>query len=379
MAKHNAKNTRIKREYFQYLGEARGYGAASVDAVAKAISRFEESANHRDFASFHREQAVAFKRKLGEQLGERSGKPLSQSTIGGTLRALREFFIWLAGQPGYKARIRYADADYFNQSDKEQAVARASRRKAPPTLEQMHHVLGTMLATTPVEQRNRAVVALAMLTGARDGALASLRLKHLDMSEGVLWQDGREVRTKFGKTFSTWFFPVGGDALSIVTNWEASLRERHWGDEDPLFPATQVGVGEDGAFAAEGLARHGWSTAAPIRTIFQEACAAAQMRYFNPHSLRDMLAQLGEQVCQTPEQFKAWSQNLGHEKVLTTLTSYGAVPPHRQAQLIRALAAKPDRPFVSPEEFGALKALLEKMSVGGSSPGGVVPIGGEAT
>jgi site-specific recombinase XerD len=132
VAKHNAKNTRIKREYFQYLREARGYGAASVDAVAKAISRFEESANHRDVASFHREQAVAFKRKLGEQLGERSGKPLSQSTIGGTLRALREFFIWLAGQPGYKAKIRYADADYFNQSDKEQAVARRPARRHRP-------------------------------------------------------------------------------------------------------------------------------------------------------------------------------------------------------------------------------------------------------
>lgn len=369
MAKHNAKNTRIKREYFQYLREARGYSPASVDAVAKSISRFEESANHRDFASFHREQAVAFKRKLGEQLGERSGKPLSQSTIGSTLRALREFFIWLAGQPGYKAKIRYADADYFNQSDKEQAVARASRPKAPPTLEQMHHVLGTMPATTPVEQRNRAVVALAMLTGARDGALASLRLKHLDLAEGVLWQDGREVRTKFAKTFSTWFFPVGGDALSIMAEWVASLRERHWGDEDPLFPATQVGVGEDGAFAAEGLARHGWSTAAPIRSIFQEACTAAQMRYFNPHSLRDMLAQLGEQICQTPEQFKAWSQNLGHEKVLTTLTSYGAVPPHRQAELIRALHTASDGDLVTSDEVAALRAFLKKATANASSRG----------
>src|SRR5512147_2134420 len=31
-----------------------------------------------------------------------------------------------------------------------------------------------------------------------------------------------------------------------------------------------------------------------------------------PHSLRSTLAQFGEQRCQTPEEFKAWSQNLGH-------------------------------------------------------------------
>jgi len=63
--------------------------------------------------------------------------------------------------------------------------------------------------------------------------------------------------------------------------------------------------------------------------------------YFNPHSLRDMLAQLGERICSTPEAFKAWSQNLGHSDVLTTLTSYGQVPPHRQAELMRGLSARP--------------------------------------
>lgn len=42
-------------------------------------------------------------------------------------------------------------------------------------------------------------------------------------------------------------------------------------------------------------------------------------------------------MCQTPEQFKAWSQNLGHEDVLTTFTSYGTVPAHRQGELIREM------------------------------------------
>ncbi|GMU76950.1 MAG: hypothetical protein AMXMBFR45_24410 [Gammaproteobacteria bacterium] len=37
----------------------------------------------------------------------------------------------------------------------------------------------------------------------------------------------------------------------------------------------------------------------------------------------------------TPEQFKAWSQNLGHEGVLTTLYAYGAVAEGRQREIIR--------------------------------------------
>ena len=61
MAKINASNERIKREYFRYLREARGRNEATIDGVAKALSRFEESTRARDFKKFHREQAMAFK------------------------------------------------------------------------------------------------------------------------------------------------------------------------------------------------------------------------------------------------------------------------------------------------------------------------------
>ena len=37
-----------------------------------------------------------------------------------------------------------------------------------------------------------------------------------------------------------------------------------------------------------------------------------------------------------PEEMKAWSQNLGHADVLTTFTSYGEVPLHRQKELIES-------------------------------------------
>jgi len=81
-----------------------------------------------------------------------------------------------------------------------------------------------------------------------------------------------------------------------------------------------------------GLARRHWSTASPIRAIFRAAFEAAGLPLFNPHSFRTTLAQLGESVCQNPEQFKAWSQNLGHEGVLTTFLSHGTAAPRRQGQ-----------------------------------------------
>ena len=357
MAKHNAGNIRIKRQYFDYLKHAQGRDEQSIDQVAKAIARFEEATRHKDFKQFHREQAKAFKARLDRERNARTGKPLARVTVHSTLSALRAFFIWLAGQPGYKRRIAFADADYFRLSAKEERIAKAIREKPVPTLEQVHHVLGTMPADTDIEKRNRALIAFALLTGARGAALASMKVKHVDLERGCVDQDARDVNTKGSKTFTTWFCPVGGDALQIVIDWCEHLRKTMlWGEDDPLFPKTLVGLGEQRGFQATGLTREHWSGTAPIRKIYRKAFGAAGLPYFNPHCFRDALTTLAMRICSTPEEFKAWSQNIGHKSPLTTFTSYGTVPPARQAELIRGLG----RSDVNDDE-GRIAAIVAEM------------------
>jgi len=41
MKTHNAQNERIKRAYFTYLSEAKGFSEPTLDGVAKALNRFE--------------------------------------------------------------------------------------------------------------------------------------------------------------------------------------------------------------------------------------------------------------------------------------------------------------------------------------------------
>jgi integrase len=283
------------------------------------------------------EQAKAFKRDLADQRGHRSGEPLSKATLYATLTALKRFFIWLAGQPGYKSRIDYPDAEYFNLSAKDTRIAKAIRPARVPTLEQIRHVIRSMPVNTDTEQRDRALIAFTILTSARDGAVASFKLRHIDIGGGTVDQNAREVRTKFAKSFVTTFFPVGDDIRAVVVDWVNCLRQdKLWGLDDPLFPMTKVTVGADLRFAAAGLDRRRWSTAGPIRTIFKEAFASVGLPYFNPHSFRKTLALLGQTLCRTPEEYKAWSQNLGHEHVLTTFCSYGDVSSHRQTEILRS-------------------------------------------
>jgi len=219
MRKHNAENERIKRAYFTYLKEARRLSEHSIDAAATAISRFDEYSKYRNFKRFHTQQAVGFKRRLAAEINHRTGEPLSKSTIFTTLNALRAFFQWLAGQSGYRSCLTYSDSDYFNLSEKEARIAKASPEKRTPSIEQILHVLHVMPDGSAIEKRDRAVIAFTLLTGVRDGAAASLKLKHIDLAEGKVRQDAREVRTKFSKTFTTWFFPVGDKARQIVIDW----------------------------------------------------------------------------------------------------------------------------------------------------------------
>jgi len=343
MKTHNPDNERIKRAYFTYLIEAQGFSEATLDSVAKAINRFENYTRFRDLKAFHIEQAKGFKASLGEQMSLRTKDRLSKATLYATLNALKRFFIWLAGQQGYKSRISYSDAEYFNLSAKETRVAKARRDERVPTLEQIQHVIRTMPTTGDIERRDRALIAFTILTGARDRAIASFKLKHIDVQHGQVDQDARQVNTKFSKTFMTWFFPVGDDILQIVADWVNYLqREKLWGGDDPLFPATRIVLGTSRHFEVSGLDRKHWSSAGPIRKIFKDAFTGVGLPYFNPHSFRKTLVQLGEKLCRTPEQFKAWSQNLGHEKVLTTFSSYGEVAAERQREIIRELAQPMD-------------------------------------
>jgi len=214
-----------------------------------------------------------------------------------------------------------------------------------------------MSADAPVVRRDRALIVFAILTGMRDKALATLRLKHVDIERRLVVQDPREVHTKRHKRIDTYFFPVGDDIEEIAVKWVRYLREDMlFGNDDPVFPRTRLLQDENGSLKADGLEPAFWSSTGSIRKIFKEAFAGAGLPYFNPHSFRDTLVQLGERTAPSIEHFKAWSQNLGHEHVRTTLTSYGAIGTHRQGELIRSMESEDG----DSQDEGADRALFQE-------------------
>lgn len=300
MAKRNAENERVKRRYRHFRETADGASPQTIAHAMAALARFEASTGWRPFRQFHTEQARAFTRRLQDVKSETTGEPLSVATVHGICKALEAFFFWLASEPGFRSRLKHSDAKYFRLSRNQVNAAKAPGKTRPvPTVTQIDHVLQSMPAGTDVEKRNRALVASAILTGARDGALASAQVRHIDLAEGVFRNDGRTMSVKFGKVFETWFFPVSELALQIVTEWVIYIRETLlFAETDPLLPATRMGLNpETRHFEPTGLTRAPWASAQPIRDIFRRSFEAVQLPYANPHSFRNTLAEVGEAVC----------------------------------------------------------------------------------
>ncbi|MBV1865992.1 MAG: site-specific integrase [Rhodobacteraceae bacterium] len=337
MRKYNAENERIKRPYLYFLKEAKGRDQKTLDKVSAALVKFEESTNFKPFKKFNREQTGRFKVYLEKARHHKTGKPLSLTTIDATLRLVKGFFFWLAREPGFKAIISYSDVEYFNNNTKKARAAHAQRPSQYPTMKAALHAFQAMPDGSELEKRNKAIFAFFLLTGARVSAVASLRLKHINLVDGYVFQDGREVDTKFSKTFTTWFFPVDPSYLECFTAWVNYLRnDKLFGQEDALFPKPERRLVQE-KFVFDTLSREVYSGTGPINEIQRNAFAMVQLPEYTPHSIRKTLGQELSDLKLPLDAQKAWSQNMGHENFVTTVSAYLHVPERRQGELMRAL------------------------------------------
>lgn len=334
--KLNSKNERIKRAYRIFLKEADGKADGSIEQVMKAIERYEAFTKRADFGTFDQRKAVRFKDHLAAQ-------SLAKATILSTMKPLKRFFGWLGYQPGHRSRIRRTDIEYLNLADRDVRAAKTPADRPAPSLDQVRKAFAAMPSETSIDRRNRALFALLGLTGIRDGALITLKLKHFNESERRILQNPNEVATKNAKRIDTFLIDIAPELTLALIDWKRHLTEDLWfAPTDPLFPKTAMGQDSNNDFIAVGVIREHWASAQPVRNIVKAAFEGAGLPYFHPHAFRHMLVQQAYLRCRSPEEFKAWSQNFGHEQVLTTLRSYGKIDLQRQREIL--LSIGPDNP-----------------------------------
>ncbi|MCX5568167.1 MULTISPECIES: tyrosine-type recombinase/integrase [Kaistia] len=328
----NPSNERLRHAYIEHLRDAKKYSDKTIDAAMRHLSELERFLDGNDFERLTKSEAKAFSERVHQRPSKAGAETLSDSSIVHTLSDLRAFYGWLTTIKNRKVDLEAVAR--LTPSRRVLMGLRTQPDKAPPTPDHIRRVLAAMDDQTVIERRDRALVAFIFLTGMRVGAVISLRCKHVKLADRQVMQDAREVNTKFGKNMLTSWFPVGDDIEHIVVAWVKERLESGAKPDAPLFPAKpRYRLPGDETPEKDAF----WKTSEPVREVFQEACQAAGIDYINPHSVRDTLMLLGLEMCATWEELKAWSQNLGHEKLDTSMVHYGKLDTNRQTDLMQSL------------------------------------------
>ena len=345
MQKPNYTNEKIKREFFSFLKDSEGFSEESIDSFEKSILFWEEFSEGADLSKFNKEQAVRFKNWLVARKKKNGSTTISLSYCYDTLRHLRRFFEWLSRHPDHKSEIDSNILGYLSLSKKESRIATHNRQHVVPTLEEVKKVLESIEGKTEVARRDRALISLVLLTGARITAISSLPMKCFDHDRAIISQDPKlGVKTKFSKQITTALFEIDyANPRAYFLDWYDYLaNERHFSPDNPIFPATKREQGSQNVnfYSTEKIEPLFWKNSSPARKVFEKRFKQAGVPYYHPHSLRHLIVKELIRMPLTEEEKKAISQNLGHENVETTFGTYGygQINEDRQVDLIRSIS-----------------------------------------
>ena len=90
---------------------------------------------------------------------------------------------------------------------------------------------------------------------------------------------------------------------------------------DPLFPKSRSNKSDEGfSFEVAGeITKEFWSSSVSMRTIFKEAARRSKLDYFQPHTFRHAAIYRALLFLKGGLEYKAISQNFGHEEIGTIL------------------------------------------------------------
>lgn len=328
MNKFEFKNELIKRKYFIYLRESGGFSENSIDSVEDAILLWQDFSKENDFGNFSKKKVIDFKDWLKNKKKKNGNDNLGVKYRYHVLIKLRKFFVWLALQSGYKSKINITLVDFLKLSKKESRMATEPTTRPKPTMDEVKQVIVNIKPKNDVDRRDRALLSLAIMTGARISALVSLPIQSFDKTDSTLYQDPNYgVKTKFSKNIVSKLIPIGGNELrNIFLEWfDYLVNDRKFDLRDPIFPATKIAHGKDSInFCSTGeIENKFWTESTSARKVFERRFKEANIRYYHPHSFRHLIVAEVMKMSLTEEQKKAISQNLGHEHVATTFGNYG--------------------------------------------------------
>ncbi len=333
--KTNTTNESIKRKYFKRLKEANGYADSTIDIIEKSILLFEDYTNNEDYSKFNQKRAIGIKTWLQSRTYKNT--PISITTVYHYLRHLKDFFVWLSGQVGYKSKIDLDTISYLSLDKKQVRQATSSKSVKFPSLDYVKRLTDSIDIKTEIDQRDRALIAFLLLSGMRVKAICTLPMSCFNRKTLEIDQDPKlGVKTKFGKHIHSKLLKIDEILLEYIINWSIYLeKEKLFSSIDPLFPRSKSQMSENSyCFESSEVEPCFWKSTNSISKMLKNRSEKSGLEYYNPHSFRHSFLNIAFKACRNGEQLKAISQLVGHENLKTTMMSYGTLDQHRISEVV---------------------------------------------
>lgn len=357
---YSSENDRIIHKWQRYAGR---YDEKTIVKHLAAIRYFEQFLSGKSFNKLRTEDFEAVRDDLKRRANVTADDRMSASSIKHTISYLGSFFDWLIGQEGFRRLPR----DFRGYLAVPKAViARSAQKKQKyfPSIEEAEQHLLAMPSNSLAEMRSRAIFALAFLGALRADAIASLRLRHIQIAQRLIIQDGAVSRTKAGKSITIFWFPIAKTFEEIVVAWIKRLRMLGFQDTDALFPDTKwLKHKTDQAKQIPVM-----STPYAVSEAFRVASRDLTVPY-TPHAAKHTIGAERDARPLTHQQRKAWSLNMGHETEQITERHYGTMTEDQRFEVMENIVTDcgSDVPEMTDEEKIALvDAVAERLGVANS-------------
>ena len=308
-------NDRIIYAWLQFSGR---FDEKTVCAKLGFIREFEAFFGGKSFAKIKTEDVSAFRECLKASVESDQGNRRSVSTVRHCASHLKSFFKWLIEQKGYH-NLNRSLPDNFALPKKFDSKGLDREEKFVPSDEDAVAIIEGMPTETLLERRDRAMIAAAFLGALRADTVTSLQLKHIDVSQRIIWQDGQVSRTKNSKSLKTNFFPLSAIYCVVLEDWQNELRGMGYLEDDALFPGEPDLKPRSSAKPIKKISVMNSTHA--ISRAFRRASELIG-KNFTPHSVKHYIGALGLRRCKTLEQETAWSATMAHNDIRTTRRYY---------------------------------------------------------
>ncbi len=317
--KKYAENLKMHKRYLVWCANAEGKCESTVRGISNVLYSFALNMGNRSYKKLTDHMIVNYKDKIR--------KEKSVATYCSHVSIINKFLRWLMSQHGYKRAITADLVAYMRPTGEERRIAQIPAERNIMSLHSVKKLFHSIPNETPIDMRDKAIVALLMTTGARHNALISLPIGcvHLQETYYIDQNPRKGVNTKNKKRIVSVIVNIDKEFTHAIKHWYEYLRTQGYGDLDPFFPkAKQAYNRENHCFAnSKDVEPAFFASHTSLCEVIRKRCKNAGLPYFSPHKFRHLLVKTVKELNLSSKESKCFSQSLGHEHEETTYGTYG--------------------------------------------------------